>query len=191
MQLPWDEHFAQIVMPAWQSYLASEVQLTNAVNSEDEGHIRSAKYTALREGGAAVFYVHHFADVVWRAQPGWMPSSIKNLKGLREWLEKHCMMLRTSNNVTDVSLLGDVADALKHAILTQRLNMRDISQNDAVLVAGRGYGEGRYGEGKFGGMDQVLILANSGTRCLSSVLQNVIDAWRRAAGFSLPEIGSP
>jgi hypothetical protein len=101
------------------------------------------------------------------------------------------MMLRTSNNVTDVSLLGDVADALKHAILTQRLNMRDISQNDAVLVAGRGYGEGRYGEGKFGGMDQVLILANSGTRCLSSVLQNVIDAWRRAAGFSLPEIGSP
>jgi len=36
----------------------------------------------------------------------------------------------------------------------------------------------------------VLVLANSGTRALSSVLQNVIDAWRRVAGLVLPALGA-
>ena len=38
-------------------------------------------------------------------------------------------------------------------------------------------------------VEQVLVLANSGTRALSSVLQNVIDAWRRVAGLALPTPG--
>jgi hypothetical protein len=99
-------------------------------------------------------------------------------------------MLRSNHLTSDISLLADVADALKHAILTQRLNMRDVSANDAVLVAQSGHGQHGYGEGKFGGVDQVLILANSGTRPLSSVLQNVVDAWRRAANIPIPEIGA-
>ena len=59
-----------------------------------------------------------------------------------------------------------------------------------VLALGTGYGELNYGEGKYGGTQQVLVLANSGTRALSSVLQNVIDAWRRVAGLVLPALGA-
>jgi hypothetical protein len=92
--------------------------------------------------------------------------------------------------VADVKLCGDVADALKHAILTRNLDVRQIRENDAVIALSTGYGELGYGEGKYGGIQQVIVLANSGTRALSSVLQNVIDAWRRAAGLDLPAVGA-
>jgi hypothetical protein len=195
MQLPWDTHFDQIVIPAWQAYLAAERNLTEAQN-RDVASVEQAHFRALREGGAATFYVHHFTDVVLRAKPAWLPYGITNiadegarLGATRKWVAQRCTMLRSAN-IDDVSLLHDVADALKHAILTGRRN-RDVSKNDQVLVVATGYGKLRYGEGKFGGTEQVLVLANSGTRALSSVLQNVIDAWRLAAGRHLPNIGQP
>jgi hypothetical protein len=98
-------------------------------------------------------------------------------------------MLRTDRHVGDVELCGDVADALKHAILTRNVDVRQIRENDAVLALSTGYGELSFGEGKYGGIQQVTVLANAGTRALSSVLQNVIDAWRRAAGLDLPAVG--
>ena len=98
-------------------------------------------------------------------------------------------MLRTDQRVTDVELCGDVADALKHAILTRNVDARQIRENDAVLALGTGFGELSFGEGKYGGTQQVIVLANSGTRALSSVLQNVIDAWRRSVGLPLPALG--
>lgn len=191
MQLPWDEHFIEIVVPAWQEYLASEAQLTEAITANAAARAASARYNALRQGGSASFYVHHFAEIVLRARPHWLPNNIKGTTRLRNWLAQHCTMLRPTNPVADVSLLKDVAEALKHSILTQQLDMRDVSANDAVLIAQSGYGQLAYGEGKYGGIDQVLILANSGTRALSSVLQNVIDAWRRAANLPLPVINAP
>lgn len=190
MQLPWDEHFEKIVVPAWQAYLNAESRLTDAVLAEVQVRIEYARYEALREGGAASFYLHHYAEIVLRARPAWLPDEITKARGVRDWLSRLCTMLRSGRSVDDVALLGDVADALKHAVLTLRLEERDVAENDAVIVVGTGYGELACDEGKFGGIDQVLIKAKSGTRALSSVLQNVIDAWRGAAGISLPEIGA-
>lgn len=190
MQLPWDEHFYEIVIPAWQNYLAAEQRLTEASISKDDARIVRAKYDALREAGAASFYLHHFGEIVLRARPTWLPDDITKPGQVMAWLAGFCTMLRTERQVGDVSLLGDVADALKHAILTQRLDMREVSANEAVLAVKRGFGELNFGEGKFGGVEQVLVLANSGGRALSSILQNVIDAWRKAAGIRLPPIGA-
>lgn len=190
MQLPWDEHFPRIVVPAWQAYLNAECRLTEVTRAKDQHQIEHARYEALREGGAASFYVHHYAEIVLRARPSWLPDEITKAKEVRGWLSQYCTMSRTERVVGDVALLGDVADALKHGVLTFRIEERDVAENDAVIVVGTGYGELAWGEGKFGGIDQVLIKAKSGTRAVSSVLQNVIDAWRRAAGISLPEIGA-
>jgi len=189
MQLPWDEHFYEIVIPAWQAYLEAETRLTNAINAKNGEASKRAGYDALREGGAATIYMHHFADVVIRARPEWLPAELRSPGELRRWLRGYCTMLRTEEHAADVELCGDVADALKHAILTRNLDMRQIRENDAVLALGTGYGELSHGEGKYGGMQQVLVLANSGTRALSRVLQNVVDAWRRAAGLDLPAVG--
>jgi hypothetical protein len=188
MQLPWDEHFYEIVIPAWQAYLSAEHRLTGAIKSRNEEASRRAGYDALREGGAATIYLHHFAEIVMRARPGWLPAGIGSARDLWPWVSGHCTMLRTEEHVADVELCGDIADALKHAILTRNVDVRQIQENDAVLALGTGYGELSYGEGKYGGTQQVLVLANSGTRALSSVLQNVVDAWRRAAGLDLPAV---
>jgi hypothetical protein len=190
MQLPWDEHLLEIVIPAWQAYLRAEERLTEAINDANTEVSRRAGYDALREGGAATMYLHHFADVVMRARPNWVPLGARSIRDLRRSASAHCTMLRSERKVADIELCGDVADALKHAILTRNLDVRQIRENDAVLALGTGYGELSYGEGKYGGTLQVLILANSGTRALSCVLQNVLDAWHRMAGLTVPPIGT-
>lgn len=103
----------------------------------------------------------------------------------------NCIALRSENVVDDVGLLADVADVLEHAVLTHRADDRQVSANEAVPVAATGYGGGRFGQGKFGGAEQVLIQSTAGSRALSAVFQNVLDAWRRAAGIDLPAIGEP
>jgi hypothetical protein len=191
MQFPSYEHFREIVIPAWQAYLGAEERLTVAIASKDAGNIERARYDALREGGAATFYLHHYAEIVARASPDWLPAGVEKPGQIWAWVESLCTMLRGDSQVADVSLLGDVADALKHAVLTRHLEAREVASNDKVLVVASGYGELAYGEGKFGGTEQVLVLAKSGARALSSILQNVVDAWRRAAGLHLPDLGQP
>ena len=195
MQLAWDVHFNEIVLVAWQAYRHAEQRLTEALQAGDVDAIERARFDVLREGGAASFYLHHFTDVVLRAQPHWLPELPLDKKGrpdigeARAWLAQHCTFLRSENGTDDVSLLKDVADALKHAILDNQA--RQVSANEAVLVVGTGFGQLRFGEGKFGGGEQAVVLARTGTRALSSILQNVIDAWRRVAGIELPAIGQP
>jgi hypothetical protein len=191
MQLPWDEHFSEIVIPAWQAYLAAEERLTAAsLGAVDDALVR-ARYDALREGGAASFYLHHFGEIVLRAAPSWLSPKATTSNRVVEWLAAFCFALRTERQIADVELLKDVADALKHAILTVRVDQRQIAANEAVLVISTGYGEVPFGEGKFGGVPQVVIMTHTGIRPLSTVLQNVLDAWRRVAGLDLPPIGEP
>ena len=195
MQLPWDEHFHEIVVPAWQAFRAASARLSEAETLKDPDRIKRASYDALREGGAAAFYVHHFTEVVLRATPPWLPSNIasignskQRLRETRSWLAQHCTSLRSNILIADVSLLADVADALKHSVLAS--NQREVSASDQVLVVARNYGEGPYGEGKMGGLE-VRVRAKSSSRALSGILQNVIDAWRRVAGLPLPDTGAP
>jgi hypothetical protein len=49
-----------------------------------------------------------------------------------------------------------------------------------------GFGQMRFGEGKFGGVEQVVVTTKNGDlRALSSVLQNVFDAWMTLLGQPL------
>jgi hypothetical protein len=106
------------------------------------------------------------------------------LNEIRKWL-------RDSHGATDIELLHDVADAFKHAKLTRRPGNRDylVQTDRAVVSLSTGYGRLGFGEGKFGGGEQVIICQADGTeRALSSVLFNVRDAWRQA--IALPLLGN-
>lgn len=184
MDLGWREHFEEIVVPAWQAYLQAESDLTSALELGDEAEVRKAKLKALREGGAASLYLHHFVEIVVAERPVWLPP-VKDYRAAQDWLSRHCFRLRSDEPSDDVRLLGDIADALKHSEL--RNQDRAVAARDAVIVVGAGFGEMPFGEGKYDGME-VLVLAKSGKRPLSAVLQNVIDAWRRAMGIDLPAI---
>lgn len=139
--------------------------------------------------GATAFYLHHFADIVAAERPHFLPDEVRGVGQVQQWVAASCRMLRTDTPCSDVSLLGDIVDALKHSQLTRRLDRRNVAAREAVVVVGSGMGELGYGERKYGGVDQVLILAKSGILPLSSILQNVIDAWRTSVGWYGPEIG--
>lgn len=191
MDLGWETHFYKIIVVAWQSYLTSEYALSAAFNGDDAETLEEARFTALREGGSAAFYLHHFSDIVKNDRPDALPQNVKSIREIREWVESNCRWLRTAEPIRDVSLLADVADALKHSHLTNRVSERQVATRDAVLTTNAGFGGLRYGEGKFGGVEQVLVLTNAGNRALSSVLQNVIDAWRVSLNLPMPPLNEP
>ncbi len=191
MQLGWERHFRHIVIPAWRQYLSAERQLTEAAKLSDQEAVEIARYDALREGGAASMYLHHFIEIVVNERPNFLPDDIREIKdapsrlgSTRKWLAEACFMLRGDTLCADVELLRQVADALKHAALT-RENLQ-IEGNDAVLITASSYGKGAYGAGKYGGGPTVWVLAKSGERQLTSILRNVIDAWHRCLDWNLP-----
>src|SRR5262249_27338221 len=103
---------------------------------------------------------------------------------VRNAVEAKCVFLRTTKPVADVTLLRDVADAFKHHRPDRPSATVKVSTD--VVPIGSGYGEMRYGEGKYGGAEQVVITIQGGDkRALSSLLQNVFDAWMRLLGQPL------
>jgi hypothetical protein len=190
MQLPWDEHFFEIVIPAWQAYLAAEKQISLEL-AAGSNIAQRARYAALREGGAASFYVHHFGEIALRARPRWLPDRISKPNQVVDWLSDYCTALRTENPIDDVSLLRDVADALKHAILSRNLQDRQVSANEAVLVLPTTWDEMTWDDFQWDAEQVSIRTTNGRLRPLAGVLQNVIDAWRRVASIDLPPIGEP
>lgn len=168
MQLDAREHFTKIVVAAISEYVEAEAELSAATDAADEDRIQKARFRALRLGGAAALYLHHFADIVAKRPLKGLPDFESSVTKVRELLQ--------AKGANDLVILGDAADALKHAVLTHRLP-REIEEAGQVLVVSRGWGVGRYGEGKFGGGEQVWLLARSGQRSLTSVLREVSAVW--------------
>lgn len=169
MQFDAGIHFSEIVCPAIDDYLAAEEALTIAVKSGNG--LEEARYKALRLGAAAAIFLHHFSDVIANRPPEHLPDFQGDVGKVRGWL--------ATFGTNDVGILRDTADALKHAVLNPD-RPRDVQHSGLVLTTQRGYGLGRYGEGKYGGVDEVWILANSGMRPLTAVLKSVRKAWRNA-----------
>jgi hypothetical protein len=112
-----------------------------------------------------------------------------DLGAVRAAVQSHLLFLREplAPHVDDVALLRDVADAFKHHKL-DRPNAT-VAGAEAIIMTGTGWGKLRYGEGKWGGTEQVIVERKSGDqRALSSVLQNVHDAWLTLLGEPLPPI---
>lgn len=168
MQLDAREHFKEIVEAAISEYVQAEEELSAATETADDGRIQKARLRALRMGGAAAIYLHHFADIVAKRPPQGLPEFKSSVTQVRKFLQ--------AKGAIDLVILGDAADALKHAVLTYRLP-REVEEAGQVLVVSREYGVGRYGEGKFSGTEQVWLLARSGKRPLTSVLRNVSAVW--------------
>jgi hypothetical protein len=98
-------------------------------------------------------------------------------------------MLRSAYQVADLTLLGDIVDAYKHAELNNKARL--VHSGQVTVVIGSGWGEMHSGEGNWGGLDQVIVLTDQGTkkRALSAVLQNVVDMWRDVMGLPQEPIG--
>lgn len=182
---PIVDHIAGVVRPALRKYLAAEETLTAALGSGDASAATTARQDVMLAARQAVDVLHHLSDFVLK-EPS--PSlAFAKIDDVRRAVGAQCVFLRTSRRVEDVELLRDVADAFKHHRPDRRSATVLISTD--VVPIGSGWGQIRWGEGKYGGAEQVIITTRGGEkRALSSVLQNVFDAWMQLLGQPLPPI---
>ena len=68
------------------------------------------------------------------------------IEDVRNAVEARCVFLRTASPVADISLLRDVADALKHHS-PDRPSATVLASTDVATVS-MGFGQMRFGEGK-------------------------------------------
>jgi hypothetical protein len=185
-----DRYFDVHVVPTFRRYTAAEAALTEAVMGGDASKIDAARDEVMLAAMSAVVPAHHLSDVIATERPCWLPSHVIGVGAVRRWVQtSYCRMLR-GRAIDDLDLLGDVANAFKHSQLTHRTKVpRRVISAKATITTATGFGEMHYGEGKFGGAEQVIVQLNAGNRALSSVLQNVVDMWRLALGRPLSPFG--
>jgi hypothetical protein len=173
------DHIATVVRPALRKYLAVEKELTEALGSNDAVAIGTARQDVMLAARQATDVLHHLSDFVLKEPSPALPYA--EIKDVRSAVEAKCVFLRTTNPIADIGLLRDIADAFKHH-RPDRPNAT-VSVSTDVVPMGSGWGEMRWGEGKYGGAEQVIVTTKDGDkRALSSVLQNVFDAWMTVLG---------
>jgi hypothetical protein len=180
------DHIATVVRPALRRYAAAEAALTNELASNDPNTAKTTREEVMLAARQAVYELHHLSDFVLKEPSPTL--TFADIEEVRSAVEAKCVFLRNNNiPVADVGLLRDVAEAFKHH-RPDRPSATVRASRDVVTVS-LGWGEARWGEGKWGSPEQVIITTKDGKkRALSSVLQNVFDAWMSLLGQPLPPI---
>jgi len=175
-------HFDRIILPALAEYKLAEITLTQALTSGNLENLNVVRDELMRRARTASIELHQFTDFVLSE------GNIVDIGKIRNKLDMKCVFLRTNNKVKDVSLLRDIADAFKHHTLSRK-NTRVVGSS-AIIACQTGYSVLFYGEGKNGGVEQIVVTqANGEQRALSSIIQNVSDVWRLYFNWHLPPIG--
>lgn len=184
MQLILDQ-IEQGVRPALRKYIAAEKVLTDAQLANDAAAVATARQDVMLAARQAADLLHHLSDFVWEEPSQW-PQRFTGLEDVRSTVETRCRFLREPTAPTkDVTLLRDISVAFKH----HRPTRGSVTVSTDIVPAGSGFGMLRWGEGKYGGVEQVCVAMNNGNRrVLSSVLQDVFDAWMTYLGQPLPPI---
>jgi hypothetical protein len=179
------DHFDAVVRLALRKYLVAEKKLTETLELTDAAAIKIARQDAMLAARQATDVLHHFSDFVLKERsPALIFASIEDV---RIAVGANCVFLRTETPVDDVKLLRDVADAFKHHRPDRSSATVQVSTD--IVPVGSGWGQMRFGEGKYGGAEQVIITTKDGNkRALSSVLQNVFDGWILLLGQPLTPI---
>ncbi len=188
-----ERYFDLHVVPRYREYLATEDALSAAVESGDMEALEVAREDVMRAAMTACINMHQMGDAAATSRPSWLPPDKHNPSAAREWVDQqHCRMARGSP-ARELGLLSDVADAFKHFELDRprgKNTRREVKSDKATVATATGYGQLGFGEGKFGGVEQVVVtLLDGRQRALSLILQNAIDAWRSALGRPLPPFG--
>jgi hypothetical protein len=177
------EFFDKHVLLNLEAYEVSEAGLSSVAMSlpETSPEFKAATDRAMVAAMNVATPAHQLADHIFHqhhmATPG-VVYGTNNVQEYRDYLEtKKCVYVGPGTPVRDLSLLGCVADAYKHSDLRDK--NRPVTSANATVVIATGYGQLPYGEGKYGGVAQVIVRLNDGKeRALSKILQNVIEMWR-------------
>lgn len=179
------DHIDQAVRPALRKYIAAEKFLTDAQVAGDAAATVTTRQDVMLAARQAVDLLHHLSDFVWEEPSAW-PQQFTGLDDVRSSVEAGCVFLREPTvPAKDVTLLRDISVAFKH----HKPKRGSVAVSTDIVPEGSGVGMLRWGEGKYGGVEQVCVtMKNGDKRALSSVLQNAFDAWMTYLKQPLPPI---
>lgn len=130
----------------------------------DEFHTH---YTDMRHAHNAVATIDALAAhfYVWAEQNGVASiAAVQNDSHFRNQLAARS---------ADFALLRDIAKAQKHVHLTQ--HNPQVTRADQIVSRTIGYGEGLYGLGRYGGVQQVVVdIAPGNFACLENTIDNAL-----------------
>ena len=90
--------------------------------------------------------------------------------------EKQKLKNKIIESCQSIEILKDYADVQKHCELTRPSN--HLSSSEQAKLIQCGWGELSYGEGEYGGGEQIVLLTNEGNQLLlSPILKNCYDHW--------------
>jgi hypothetical protein len=180
------DYIHRTVRPALRAYLAAEAALTAAQVAGDEVRSEVARGDIIRAARTAVTELHHLSDYALHHPP----PHFADIAAVRSAVQSHVLFLREPKAPIpdDVALLRDTAGAFKHFKLDRA--SATVADANAVAAIPIGFGIARFGEGKYGGVQQCTVTRKDGdVRAVSSVLQNVFDAWMTLLGQPLAPVG--
>src|SRR6185369_1341639 len=122
--------------------------------------IDAARQEVMRKSRTAAIELNHFADFVLKEGCPALPA-FHGIEAVRIAVQTNCTFLRSNLHVEDVNLLRDVADAFKHHKLDRK--SAAVRRSDMVISATTSFGVLFFGEGKFGGAEQVIVTKSAGS----------------------------
>jgi hypothetical protein len=182
-----EDRIDKLAAPAFRDFLAADRRVRQVPRGDTQA-VEEARTDSMRAARQATAELHRLADAANADRPPWLPSGVTGVPAVRTWVQQqYCRALRGGPS-RDLDLLDDIENAFKHVTLwPKKTAPRRITSDRAVVSSETGFGVGAFGEGVFGGAEQMIVTTNDGSkRALSAILQNVLDAWTLAIGRQLP-----
>ncbi|MBA1143088.1 hypothetical protein [Mesorhizobium neociceri] len=181
--LPLAIHWERLVLPTVRGFADAENLLQGyALSADDVELVRDTSYEVLRLGMAGAIFMYHFSEVALErdALAGKIPSGATK-KDVWQLVANNAVAANGDPRPDDQKVLGEVADAIKHAELTSNQILHVAKKSRVIEISHDA--PTLFPEGQPAGVPQVIIPTQSGSRSLRALFENVARAWHTILGL--------
>ncbi|GAB1584073.1 hypothetical protein [Phyllobacterium phragmitis] len=171
--LALNTHWQRLVLTSVREFIQREVVLIDLYNGLNADATQDASYETLRTAMTAALFLHHFAEVAF-ARGALAHIQAKNKHALFSAVGGWPIAADGTNRPDDVKILGEVADAIKHGVLTAN-HIIHVSKHGRVIEIS--HAKPLFGEGRQDGSPQVAISTTAGVRSFRAIVENVCRGW--------------
>lgn len=177
-----DVHWERLVLPSVRGFNDSEDLLQHIIAGDNAKLARDVSYETLRLGMVGAIFLYHFAEVALeRKALATIKPPPADKAAARHLISNATVAANGDSRPDDHKILGEVADAVKHAELTSAAILHVPKRNRVIEISHAG---SSISEGLPAGVPQVLIVTHGGTRSLRALMENVCRGWTNLLGLA-------
>ncbi len=171
-------HWERLVLPSIRGFIEHEDLLHAVAAGDDAGLTRDVSYETLRVGMVGAIFLYHFAEVA--LERGAL-AAVTSRAGARQLISNAAVAANGDPRPDDHKVLGEVADAIKHAELNSPSILHVPKKGRAIEISQSA--PSIFSEGQPAGIPQVVITTRTGTRSLRALFENVGRGWNAILGL--------